>query len=55
MSGGSDFHGSKKPNIDIGVGTGILNISKSIIETKKICLLLKIFSLRLKKILMEIK
>lgn len=32
ISGGSDFHGSKKTNIDIGIGTGTLNISKNIIE-----------------------
>lgn len=33
MSGGSDYHGSKKPDIEIGVGKGNLNISKQIIET----------------------
>ena len=32
ISGGSDFHGDKKPNIDIGVGAGTLNISKKYIE-----------------------
>lgn len=32
ISGGSDFHGNKKPNIDIGVGAGTLNISKKYIE-----------------------
>ena len=32
ISGGSDFHGEKKPNIDIGVGSGTLNISKKYIE-----------------------
>lgn len=32
ISGGSDFHGDKKPNIEIGTGSGNLNISKKIIE-----------------------
>lgn len=32
ISGGSDYHGPKKPNIDIGVGAGSLNISKEYIE-----------------------
>lgn len=32
ISGGSDFHGTKKPNIEIGVGSGNLNISKDLIE-----------------------
>lgn len=32
ISGGSDFHGDKKPNNDIGVGSGSLNISKEYIE-----------------------
>lgn len=32
ISGGSDFHGNKKPNVDIGVGAGTLNISKKYIE-----------------------
>ena len=32
ISGGSDYHGSKKPNIEIGVGKGNLNISKKIVE-----------------------
>lgn len=32
ISGGSDFHGSKKPNVEIGKGLGILNIPKEYIE-----------------------
>jgi len=32
ISGGSDYHGQKKPNVEIGVGEGNLNISKEIIE-----------------------
>ncbi len=32
ISGGSDYHGSPKPDIEIGVGRGNLNISKEIIE-----------------------
>ena len=32
ISDGSDYHGDKKPNIDIGVGAGTLKISKKYIE-----------------------
>jgi predicted metal-dependent phosphoesterase TrpH len=32
ISGGSDFHGTPKPDIKIGVGRGNLNISREIIE-----------------------
>lgn len=32
ISGGSDYHGHKKPDINIGVGRGNLNISKEYIE-----------------------
>lgn len=32
ISGGSDYHGHKKPNIEIGIGKGNLNIPKEIIE-----------------------
>ena len=32
ISGGSDFYGDKKPNNDIGVGSGSLKISKEYIE-----------------------
>lgn len=32
ISGGSDYHGDKKPDIEIGIGKGSLNISKEIIE-----------------------
>ena len=32
ISGGSDYHGTKKHNIDLGVGTGTLNIPKEYIE-----------------------
>ncbi len=32
ISGGSDFHGNKKPNIEIGTGSGSLNIPKEYIE-----------------------
>lgn len=32
ISGGSDYHGSPKPDIEVGVGRGNLNISKEIIE-----------------------
>lgn len=32
ISGGSDYHGIKKPNIEVGIGKGNLNISKEIVE-----------------------
>ena len=32
ISGGSDFHGDTKPNNDIGIGNGTLNIQKEYIE-----------------------
>lgn len=32
MSGGSDYHGKRKPDIEIGVGKGNLNISKKLVE-----------------------
>lgn len=32
ISGGSDYHGSRKPKIDIGIGRGTLKIPKEIIE-----------------------
>ena len=32
ISGGSDFHGDKKQNNDIGIGNGTLNIQKEYIE-----------------------
>ncbi len=32
ISGGSDFHGSPKPDIKVGIGRGSINISKEIIE-----------------------
>ena len=32
ISGGSDFHGEKKPNNDIAIGSGSLNVSKEYIE-----------------------
>ena len=32
ISGGSDYHGSKKPDIQVGVGRGNLNIPKELIE-----------------------
>lgn len=32
ISGGSDFHGNKKTNIEIGTGSGSLNIPKEYIE-----------------------
>ena len=32
MSGGSDYHGDSKPDIEIGIGRGDLNISKEILE-----------------------
>lgn len=32
ISGGSDFHGNKKPNNDIGTGNGSLNILKEYVE-----------------------
>lgn len=32
ISGGSDYHGSPKPDIEIGIGKGNLDISKEIIE-----------------------
>lgn len=32
VSGGSDFHGTNKPDIEIGIGRGNLNIGKEVIE-----------------------
>ena len=32
ISGGSDFHGSKKPDVEIGIGKGNLHISRDYIE-----------------------
>lgn len=32
MSGGSDYHGNRKPDIEIGTGRGNLNIPKEIVE-----------------------
>ena len=32
ISGGSDYHGKPKPDIEIGIGRGNLNISKDLIE-----------------------
>lgn len=32
ISGGSDYHGEKKPDIEVGTGRGNLNISKDVIE-----------------------
>ena len=32
ISGGSDYHGSSKPDIEIGVGKGDLNIQKEILS-----------------------
>lgn len=32
ISGGSDYHGRKKPDIEVGIGRGNLNISKEYIE-----------------------
>ena len=32
ISGGSDYHGEKKPDIEIGIGKGNLNIPKEVIE-----------------------
>ena len=31
-SGGSDFHGANKPNIDLGIGTGSLHVPYSVLE-----------------------
>ncbi len=32
ISGGSDYHGNKKPDIEVGIGRGNLNISKELVE-----------------------
>lgn len=32
ISGGSDYHGYKKPDVEIGIGKGNLNISKEFVE-----------------------
>ena len=32
ISGGSDYHGDKKPNNEIAIGSGSLNITKDYIE-----------------------
>ncbi|MCI8518764.1 MAG: hypothetical protein HFJ51_01150, partial [Clostridia bacterium] len=32
ISGGSDYHGTPKPDIEIGIGKGELNVSKELIE-----------------------
>ena len=34
-SGGSDFHGSNKPNILLGVGTGNLRVSTDVLDKLK--------------------
>ena len=31
-SGGTDFHGTNKPDIELGIGQGNLNIEKKVIE-----------------------
>lgn len=35
MSGGSDYHGKAKPNVDLGVGFGEMRIEESIIDEWK--------------------
>ena len=35
ISGGSDYHGKKKPDIEIGIGSGNLNIPKEVVEEWK--------------------
>lgn len=37
-SGGSDFHGSNKPDIRIGVGTGSLRVSQNCLEQLRNCI-----------------
>ena len=37
VTGGSDFHGSFKPNIDIGIGRGDLHIPYELLENMKMC------------------
>lgn len=32
MSGGSDYHGKNKPNVDVGIGRGNLKIDDDIIK-----------------------
>lgn len=32
ISGGSDYHGKLKPDIEIGIGKGNLNIPKEFVE-----------------------
>ena len=32
ISGGSDYHGDRKPDIKIGIGRGSLNLSKEMVE-----------------------
>ena len=36
MSGGSDYHGTNKPYINLGTGQGILKVPKNIIENWQI-------------------
>ena len=32
MSGGSDYHGSFKPDVDMAIGKGDLSVSENIVE-----------------------
>ena len=32
ITGGSDFHGANKPDIDLGIGKGSLHVSDSILD-----------------------
>ena len=36
QSGGSDFHGSRKPNISLGVGRGNLRVPSAFVEQLKL-------------------
>ncbi len=37
VTGGSDFHGTTKPDIEVGIGRGNLNISEKILDDLKAC------------------
>lgn len=38
VSGGSDFHGANKPDIDLGTGRGGLRVTEAVLDTIKSCL-----------------
>lgn len=37
VSGGSDFHGANKPDIDLGIGRGNLHITEAVLDRIRAC------------------